>query len=161
MVSLQFFIDTILPTCKRNGYQEFFLGIRGDRCVGRTTLLPSCTDYLEIWVSEPPGIPRACPGLYRDCFTLFLWPCYVQNAVKRSWYAYIMRQFLRHACSACSLMEQLQANTCVTMGVQGDGSVFGGRGGGSLGNPFAFFFFLFFLLTDPAGTWLLKFLNSF
>jgi hypothetical protein len=34
-----------------------------------TTLPPSCADYLEIWEPQPPGTFRACPGLYRDCFT--------------------------------------------------------------------------------------------
>jgi hypothetical protein len=37
-----------------------------------TTLPPSCTECLEIWNSQRPGILRACPGLYRDCFTFFL-----------------------------------------------------------------------------------------
>jgi hypothetical protein len=31
---------------KRNEYQEYFLGVR---CVGLTTLPPSCDDCLEIW----------------------------------------------------------------------------------------------------------------
>ena len=32
----------------RSEYQEYFLGGKGGRWVGLTTLLPSCTDYLEI-----------------------------------------------------------------------------------------------------------------
>jgi len=36
---------------------------KGDRCVGLTTLPPSCADYLEIWEPKPPGTIRACPGL--------------------------------------------------------------------------------------------------
>ena len=36
---------------------------------GLTTLLPSCADCLDIWVPQPPGTLRACPDLYRDCFT--------------------------------------------------------------------------------------------
>jgi len=39
-----------------NGYQEYFLGGKGGRCVGLTTLL-------EIWEPQPPGTLRACPGL--------------------------------------------------------------------------------------------------
>jgi hypothetical protein len=33
------------------------------RCVGLTTLPPSCADCLEIWEPQPPGTLRACPGL--------------------------------------------------------------------------------------------------
>ena len=33
------------------------------RCVGLTTLPPSCTDCLEIWEPQPPGTLRACPGI--------------------------------------------------------------------------------------------------
>ena len=33
------------------------------RCVGLTTLPPSCADCLEIWEPHPPGTLRACPGL--------------------------------------------------------------------------------------------------
>jgi hypothetical protein len=38
-------------------------GGKGGRCVGLTTLPPSCADCLEIWVPQPPGILRACSGL--------------------------------------------------------------------------------------------------
>jgi hypothetical protein len=33
------------------------------RCVGLTTLPPSCADYFEIWEPQPPGTLWACPGL--------------------------------------------------------------------------------------------------
>jgi hypothetical protein len=39
----------------RSEYQEYFLGRKGKRCVGLTSLPPSCADYLEIWESQPPG----------------------------------------------------------------------------------------------------------
>jgi hypothetical protein len=42
---------------------------KGGRCVGLTTLPPSCADCLEIWEPQPPVTLRACPCLYRDCFT--------------------------------------------------------------------------------------------
>ena len=47
----------------RNEYQEYFLGGKGGRCVGLTTLPPSCADCLEIWEPRPTGTLRACPGL--------------------------------------------------------------------------------------------------
>jgi len=49
----------------RNEYQEYFLGGGGKcgRCVGLTTLPPSCTYCLEIWEPQPPGTLRASPGL--------------------------------------------------------------------------------------------------
>ena len=46
--------------------------VPGDRCVGLPKLPPSCADCHEIWELQPPGSLRVCPGLYRDCFTLFL-----------------------------------------------------------------------------------------
>ena len=47
----------------RNEYQEYFLGGKGGRCVGLTTLPPSCADCLEIWEPQPPETPKACPSL--------------------------------------------------------------------------------------------------
>jgi hypothetical protein len=38
-------------------------GGKGGRCVGLTTLLPSCADCLQFWEPQPPGTLRACPGL--------------------------------------------------------------------------------------------------
>jgi len=49
--------------CNRNEYPEYFLEGKGGRCVGLTTLPPSCADYLEILEPQPPGTLRACPGL--------------------------------------------------------------------------------------------------
>jgi hypothetical protein len=47
----------------RNDYQEYFLGGKGGRCVGLTTLPPSCADCLEIWEPQLPGTVRVSPGL--------------------------------------------------------------------------------------------------
>jgi len=44
----------------RNEYQEYFLWGKGGRCVGLTTLPPSCADCLEIWEPQRPGNLRAC-----------------------------------------------------------------------------------------------------
>ena len=35
----------------------------GGRCVGLTTLPPSCAECLEIFEPQPPGTLMACPGL--------------------------------------------------------------------------------------------------
>jgi hypothetical protein len=40
-----------------------FLGGKGGRCVGLTTLPPLCADCLKIWEAQPPGNLRACQGL--------------------------------------------------------------------------------------------------
>jgi len=47
----------------KNEYQEYFVGGKGGRCVGLTTLPPSCADCSEIWKPHPPGTLWACPGL--------------------------------------------------------------------------------------------------
>jgi len=36
---------------------------KGGRCVGLTTLPPSCADCLEMCEPQPPETFRACPGL--------------------------------------------------------------------------------------------------
>ena len=41
---------------------------KGGRCVGLTTLPPSCADCLEVWEPQPSGTLRASPGLEWDCF---------------------------------------------------------------------------------------------
>ena len=56
----------------RNEYQEYFLGGKGGRCVGLTIFPHSCADCLEIWEPQTPGTLRACPCLYRVCFTFHL-----------------------------------------------------------------------------------------
>ena len=80
MVSMEFFIDIILPAVLwprsrlrlRNEYQKYFLGGKGGRCIG-LTLPPSCADYLEIWQPRIPGTLRTCPDLFRDCFKFTFW----------------------------------------------------------------------------------------
>ena len=50
----------VVSVFNRNEYQEYFLGSKGYRCVGLTTLPPSCADCHEIWEPQPPGTLRAC-----------------------------------------------------------------------------------------------------
>ena len=91
MVSLEFSIDIILPAAlwpgfdsasNRNEYREYFLGDKGDRCVGLTTLPPSCADCLEIWEPQPlaswnsQGLSRPVTGL------LYLY-CGIMNVTSR------------------------------------------------------------------------------
>ena len=44
---------------------------KGGRCVGPTTLPHSYTDFLQILEPRLTGTLRACPGLYRDFFTVY------------------------------------------------------------------------------------------
>jgi hypothetical protein len=62
----------------RNEYQKYFLGGKGGWCIGLITLPPSCADCLEIWDPSPPGTLRACPDLYKDCFTFM---CILETAI--------------------------------------------------------------------------------
>jgi hypothetical protein len=36
---------------------------KDSRCVGLTTLPPSCADYLQVWAPQPPGTLRNCQRL--------------------------------------------------------------------------------------------------
>jgi len=63
--------------------RDFFLGVGGKdgRCVGLTTLPPSCANCPEIWEPQPPGILRACPGIAIP-FNVF-WPIFLHKHVIR------------------------------------------------------------------------------
>ena len=50
----------------RNDYHEYFLVGKSGRCVGLTTLPPSCADCLEIWEPQPLGTLWASTGLQWD-----------------------------------------------------------------------------------------------
>ena len=84
----KFFIDIILPAAlcpgvdsvsNRNEYQEYFLEGKSGRCVGLTTLPPSCGDCLEsgsLNLLEPFGSSRPLMGLLypkRNSCKLWIW----------------------------------------------------------------------------------------
>jgi len=78
METFEFLIDITLPAAlslrgRLSRYQKWVPGIftkdKGGRCVGLTTLPPSCTDCHEIWEPESSGTLRAFPEPYRHCFT--------------------------------------------------------------------------------------------
>ena len=70
MISLKFFSGRTLAlgvdlASNRNKKQRYFLGGKDCRCVGLTTLPPSCVDCLEIGslkLLEPSGSLQACNG---------------------------------------------------------------------------------------------------
>jgi hypothetical protein len=67
MVSLSFrshYGPGVNSASNRNEYRESFLGGKGGRCVGLTTLPPLCADCLKTWEPRPPGALRAFLGLY-------------------------------------------------------------------------------------------------
>ena len=66
------------PVSNTNVYEEYFLWGKGGRCVGLTTLPPSCADCLEIWYPQPPGTLWPAGSLYRDCFTCFPLTCCIR-----------------------------------------------------------------------------------
>jgi hypothetical protein len=80
MVSLEFFIDIILPValwlCGRQKWVPGIFpggggGIVGPR-IGLTILPPSCANCLEIWEPQPPGTLRACKGIALPLLLLVL-----------------------------------------------------------------------------------------
>jgi len=84
MVSIEFFIDIILPAalwrwCRLSSQHKWLARIFPEV----VTLSPSCADCLEIWEPQPSGTLRACPGPYRDCFT-FLCELYHSTAQTRN-----------------------------------------------------------------------------
>jgi hypothetical protein len=55
---------------KRNEYQKYFLGGKGGRYAGLTTLPLSCADCLEIWEPLLPEALGEYPGLKWNSFLL-------------------------------------------------------------------------------------------
>jgi len=49
------YIPGVDSASKRNEYQKYFLGFKGGRWIGLTTLPLSYTDHVEIWKLQHPG----------------------------------------------------------------------------------------------------------
>ena len=59
------------PTAsQKTEYQQCSLEDQDGRCISLTILPPPCADCIEMCEPRPSGTPRACPGLYRNCFTV-------------------------------------------------------------------------------------------
>ena len=93
MVSLEFFIDIILPTalwpwgcstCNRNEYQEYFIGNKGGLCVGLTNLPTSCADFIDIWDPQLPGTLRAFQACNGIALPLPLLSTYAAKQLRRA-----------------------------------------------------------------------------
>ena len=74
MMSLEFFIDRILPVhpLKEMSTRNIsWGGGKCGRCEGLTILPPPCADFLEIWEPQTPGNLRIIAGPYTECFTSY------------------------------------------------------------------------------------------
>ena len=60
MVSFRPHYGPVVDSASNNEYQEYFLRSKGGRCVGLTTLPPSCADCRGIWEPQPPETLMAC-----------------------------------------------------------------------------------------------------
>jgi len=65
----------------RNEYQEYFLGLKGGRCVGLTTLPFICADCLEIWEPQPHVTFWACKRRVGGLLYLLLYLWYSASYV--------------------------------------------------------------------------------
>jgi hypothetical protein len=80
------FCPGIDPSSHTNEYQKHFLGCKGGRSVGLTTLPPSCFNCLKIWELQTAGTLQACTGI---AFTSFLCViiCYLHISLIYLWFA--------------------------------------------------------------------------
>jgi hypothetical protein len=61
--SLTMVLGSTQPLTEMSNLPRMFSGGKGGRCIGLTTLPPSCADCLKIWDPQPPGTLRACQSL--------------------------------------------------------------------------------------------------
>ena len=83
-------------------------GSEGGGCVGLTILPPSRADCFEIWELQPPGTLRVCPGLYRDCFTLF---CWLHRFIARFFFYVVIFVYFYKLCyfKKCYFLAQIES----------------------------------------------------
>jgi hypothetical protein len=126
-VSLEFFIDIVHPAAiwvvsasNRHEYQDYFLGGKGGRCVGLTTLPLSCADDLEIWEPQATVILRTCPDMQWDYFNLllflsfyllsFAFPFHLSmKAGKYLFFFYVLSPFFFHCFLLLSLFSRTRS----------------------------------------------------
>jgi hypothetical protein len=66
---------------------------KGGRCIGLTTVPPSCAAYLKIWESQPPGTLWACKRPLQEF--LYLNVRLVQTNSILDWVQIEINQFLK------------------------------------------------------------------
>jgi len=76
-------------TSNRNEYQEYLFGGKGGRCVGLTTLPPSCADCLYIREPQPPDDLRAHRVIALPCTYI-----YIYIYITLSFYYFALFKFL-------------------------------------------------------------------
>jgi hypothetical protein len=111
--SLEFLIDLIRPAglwiwSRLNLWQKRLPGIslgkvegKGGRCLGLTTLPPSCADCLEIWEPQLPGILRATQGLHKYCCTLLTLTSSASSSHRKQNYIYHRYPGRSLVCQSC------------------------------------------------------------
>jgi hypothetical protein len=57
------------PSGRTQPLTEFSTRCKEGQCIELMTLPPSCADCHKIRKPQPPATLKACPGIYRDCFT--------------------------------------------------------------------------------------------
>ena len=95
ILNLEFLIDIIIPgllwsgvdsDTNRNEFQEYFVGGKGGRCVGLTTLPPSSVDCLwnlDAWTSwNPQGLSRPVMGFLYLLELCLYWNCNINTVFK-------------------------------------------------------------------------------
>ena len=98
MVSLEYFIDVILPGCtvtvgSTQPLTKWVPGIfpkgKGGRCVRLTPLPPSCAECLEIWKPQTPGTLLDCNR--HEQGLLYLYSHWPDVSTKRTLHFFIIK----------------------------------------------------------------------